>query len=181
MAKKNLGDLLRQEAGKSTTLEVEPVQDVTTDELIEHNAETVEELIPLDMPNTSGSRPTSPTKAELEATVIELKSALEAAHQMQVSLQQQIADLLSEQKGSIEKRQKDGDQANLKKDLEEAKKAALQLAEANTKLVEEAKSLKKGKQSIQPQKYKGVDTGAVHFAQQHSEEPSDFAANTWLL
>ncbi len=76
------------------------------------------------------------TIKDLKTTIKESKDALEEIHQHEEELQQQIIDLqtdLLEQKTLSER---------LTKELYDAKKDALNLAEENTKLSEEIKSLK---------------------------------------
>lgn len=167
-AKKSLTDLLREEVEKSPTLESEKVQENTDDQLIELNAEAIETL-PMNTPDNPSAKPSNPTKAELEATVTELKAALEAAkHQEETfadlkaaleesyrkegALQQQISDLQSDlqhQKKSVHKLEKEVEKVDrLQTELEQAKQAAFQLAEANEKLIQELNTLKKPKKDL---------------------------------
>jgi chromosome segregation ATPase len=162
MAKRSLTDLLREEVEKSPDLEIENVQETTDDELIEQNSEAVETL-PMNTRARPSARHTSPTKADLEATITELraaleetqhkeetfaelKEALEEAHRKEGALQQQISDLQSElqhQKKSVHKLEKEVEKLeHLKTELEQAKKAAFQLAEANEKLIQEVETRK---------------------------------------
>src|ERR671933_1104083 len=121
MTKKRITDLLRQEAQKLPDAEGTPVIEVTAEEVPEQDAEAEEELS-TNMPNNSGARRTNLTKADLEATVTQLRSALEQAQQKESSLQQQIADVqsdLDEQKTFVQKLQKELEKANqLKGELE---------------------------------------------------------------
>jgi chromosome segregation ATPase len=168
MAKRSLTDLLREEVEKSPDLEIENVQETTDDELIEQNAEAVETL-PMNTRARPSARHSTPTKAELEATITELrasleeaqhkeetfaelKEALDEAHRKEGALQQQISDLQSDlqhQNRSVHKLEKELEKlAQLKTELEQAKKAAFQLAEANEKLNQEVQTLKKQNESL---------------------------------
>ncbi len=118
MVKKRLEDLLREEAEKSPQLEDQTIQ-VPSEEILEPDTISVSE--------TSHSRRTSPTKAELETMLKELRAALEAAQEENTALQQEIVALHSdsqEQKTLVEK---------LQSELEQAKKMILQLSEHNSK------------------------------------------------
>jgi uncharacterized coiled-coil DUF342 family protein len=163
MAKKNLTDLLREEVKKSPEIQSETVQETTDDEHLEQDAEAVEKS-QMNTPAKPSANHSTPTNPELEATVAELRAALEEAqhkeetfaelkesleesYRKEGSLQQQIADLKSDlqhQKKSVHKLEKELEKIDqLKSELEQAKKAAFQLAEANEKLNQEIQTLKK--------------------------------------
>ncbi|GAC1496662.1 MAG: hypothetical protein NVS2B14_10620 [Chamaesiphon sp.] len=176
MARKHIADMIRQEAQNFPEAEGEPHQEAIAEERIEEDAEQTSEITP--------SKHTQKTKAELEASVIELSGALEQAHQKESSLQQQITDLkldLQKQEVLVQKLQKDLEQANRKKEFEEAKKTALQLAEANSKLIEEVSVLKKEKEDVKAKNYKKVESSKINYAPEPTKQPADFAANSWLL
>lgn len=199
MVRKRLSDLLHEEAEKFTPPEGESVIEVSAEEIKE-----------LDEDNTSKSQEipisakrTSPTKADLEITVKELQENLEQAKQQHKALEQKIADLqsaLSEQKASVQR---------VTKELDETKKAALQLAEANSKLIEESTTLKqeqeqeqklerereierekekeskslalqKQKEPYNPVGYKKSHRTSERLAENQTQTNDDFAANTWL-
>lgn len=162
-AKKSLTDLLREEVDKSPSLESEKGEETTDDQVIESNTEAVEKLS-MNTPAKPSARTTTPTKVELEETIIELKAALEeakhkeetfselkedleAAYSKEGALKQQISDLQSDlqhQKKSVHKLEKELEKfEELKAELAQAKKAAFQLAEANEKLMKEVNSLLK--------------------------------------
>lgn len=127
------------------------------------------------------------TKAQLEATVTELRAALEKAKQnaenaetfadlkdsleesqkKESYLQQQIVDLQSDlqhQKESIHKMQKDiENREKLKTELEQAKNAAIQLAAANEKLTQEVNTLKKENKTLKEKENETLK------AQEHKE------------
>ncbi|BAY15672.1 hypothetical protein NIES2109_30170 [Nostoc sp. HK-01] len=178
--KQNLSDLIQAEAQKLTpnsavdegAIEVPAVQ-VTEEQTAAADVEIAE--------STTAKRNTS-TKADLEATIKDLQTTLEKNQATEKALQKQIKELqsaLSEQKLSIE---------HLTQELDETKKTALQLAEANSKLIEENKALQQPKASIVPQKkeyYNPVDYRKSHrspdiLPDMPAETKDDFAANTWL-
>jgi chromosome segregation ATPase len=202
MVKKKLTDLLREEVEKSTNLE-EQVAESTDDETIKQDSEVVE--IPMNTPAKPSARQSIPTKADLEVTITQLKAALEEAqhkneegpftqlkddleeaYRKEGALQQQITDLqtdLQHYKKSVNKLEKELEKVeHFKTELEQAKKVALQLAQANEKLTQEINALKKG-DAIVP---KGPGHETIYHApdrpiQKESDKPADFAKNSWLL
>ncbi|AFY45490.1 hypothetical protein [Nostoc sp. PCC 7107] len=178
--KQNLSDLIQAEAQKLTpnsavdeaAIEVQAVQ--VTDEKTDDADEEIAE-------STTTKRNAS-TKADLEATIRELQTTVEKNQAAEKALQKQIKQLqlaLSEQQSSVE---------HLTQELEETKKTALQLAEANSQLIEENKALQQPKASIVPQKkehYNPMDYRKSHrspdiLPDMPAETKDDFAANTWL-
>ncbi|MBD2356448.1 hypothetical protein H6G41_17755 [Tolypothrix sp. FACHB-123] len=137
----SVSDLLQEEAQKFTPNDGESAIEVTAQPVTEENVAAEE--APTQAPETgTTARRTVPTKADLEATIKELKESLEQSQQQEASLQKQVADLqssVSEQKTVVKR---------LTKELDEAKKAALHLAESNSQLIEEIKSLKQEKENI---------------------------------
>ncbi|ALF51993.1 hypothetical protein ACX27_02605 [Nostoc piscinale CENA21] len=178
--KQNLSDLIQAEAQKLT-----PNRAVDENAIEVPAVEVVESTTAADAEvnePTSAKRTTTPTKADLESTIKDLKTTLEKNQDTEKALQKQIKELqsvLSEQKASVER---------LTKELEEAKTTALQLAEANSKLIEENKALQQPKASIVPQKkdkYHQIDYRKSHRVPEKlpdmpAETKDDFAANTWL-
>jgi hypothetical protein len=139
MVKKRLSDLIQEEAQKLTPNENESVIEVTAQEVTEQDTSDAA-ASPTQTPEPTAAKRTIPTKADLEIIIKELKETLEKKQDKEKYLQQQIADLqssVSEQKASTEK---------LTKELQEAKKAAIHLAEANSQLIEENNSLKQEKE-----------------------------------
>ncbi|MEH1951874.1 MAG: hypothetical protein V7K77_33720 [Nostoc sp.] len=139
--KQSLSDLLQEEAQKFTPPEGESAIEVTAEKIVEEQAASDEESLGQPLELTSTKR--SPTKADLEATVKELTSNLETSHKKEASLGQEITDLqskLSKQKTFVSEQKSLLEQ--LTKELDETKKTALQLAEANSLLIEEINSLK---------------------------------------
>ncbi|ODG98823.1 hypothetical protein A4S05_07235 [Nostoc sp. KVJ20] len=140
--KQSLSDLLQEEAQKFTPPEGESAIEVTAEKIVEEQAASDEES--LGQPLEPASTKRSPTKADLEATVKELTTNLETSHKKEASLGQEITDLqskLSKQKTFASEQKSLLEQ--LTKELDETKKTALQLAEANSLLIEEINSFKK--------------------------------------
>jgi hypothetical protein len=145
MVKRRVADVLQEQAQKFTPDKGESVIEVAAEAIVEH-AESAEELS-TDTPEQTPAKRTSPTKADLEAIVKELQETLEQSQEKEKKLQQQNSDLqltlsqeqafLLEQKALVER---------LTKELYDAKKAALQLAEANSQLIEASNVLKKEKE-----------------------------------
>ena len=217
MAKKSLTDLLHEEVKKSSKQESETVQKNTDDELQEQTDQTVEKL-PMTTQNKPSARRATSTKADLESTItelrtalkeaqhqeetfVDLKNALEEAYKKEGALEQQITDLQSDlqhQKRLVHKLEKEVEKLEpLKKEFEQAKKAALQLAEANEKLTQEINSLKKGNEPPKEQKPTPVKEQKVSVIkeqentpryqqplrpiQKEADKPADFATKSWLL
>ncbi|MBN3874197.1 hypothetical protein [Nostoc sp. JL33] len=140
--KQSLSDLLQEEAQKFTPPEGESVIEVTAEKIAEEQALSDEESS-AQTPDQNSTKRTSPTKADLETTVKELTINLEKSHKNEASLGQEIADLqskLSRQKTLASEQKLLVEQ--VAKELEETKKTALQLAEANSLLIEEINALK---------------------------------------
>lgn len=116
MVRKNLSDLLKEEAQKSA----EP-QEITVEAklVLEDSASETES----DSDSVTNHRRSNPTKAELETTVKELQTALEAAQAENQDLRSQ----LQEQKTLVEKVEK------LQSELDQAKQTILKLTETNSK------------------------------------------------
>ncbi|MBH8573446.1 hypothetical protein I8752_10550 [Nostocaceae cyanobacterium CENA369] len=192
MVKKRLSDLLQEEAEKLTPTQSESAIEVAAVEVAEDTSEAEES--PTQTQELTSNRRTNPTKADLEVTIKELKETLEQSQKNEKTLQQQITELksaASEQKASTQR---------LTKELDDAKKTVLQLAEANSKLIEENNLLKQEKEnksstiqvkenkssSIQvKEKYNPVAYRKSHrIAEKMPEQPADtnddFANNTWL-
>ncbi len=119
----------------------------------------------------------------------ELKHALEEAHRKEGALQQKVTDLQSElqhQKKLVHKLQTEIEKLEqIKSDFEQAKKAALQLAEVNEKLMQEIKTLTKEKEKekeVIPTKMNiSVESMPPRPIQKESEKQVDFATKSWLL
>ncbi|MDZ4875260.1 MAG: hypothetical protein CLLPBCKN_004656 [Chroococcidiopsis cubana SAG 39.79] len=115
MVRKNLSDLLKEEAQKSA----EP-QEITVEAKLVVEEPTSEET---NSESATNHRRTSPTKAELETTVKDIQAALEAAQTENQELRSQLQD----QKTLVEKVEK------LQAELDQAKETILKLTETNTK------------------------------------------------
>lgn len=114
MVRKNLSDLLKEEAQKSA----EP-QEIRVEAKLVVEEPTSEET----NSDATNHRRTSPTKAELETTVKEIQAALEAAQTENKDLRSQLQD----QKTLVEKVEK------LQAELDQAKETILKLTETNSK------------------------------------------------
>ncbi|MGL4621876.1 hypothetical protein [Chroococcidiopsis sp.] len=114
MVRKNLSDLLKEEAQKSA----EP-QEITVEAKLVVEEPTSEET----NSDATNHRRTSPTKAELEATVKDIQAALEAAQTENQELRSQLQD----KKALVEKVEK------LQAELDQAKETILKLTETNSK------------------------------------------------
>ncbi|MBD2440103.1 hypothetical protein [Nostoc sp. FACHB-110] len=178
--KQNLSDLIQEEAQKLTpnSAKDEGAIEVPAVPVVEETTATEESTA-----ETSAKRNT-PTKADLEATIKDLQTTLEKNQATEKDLQKQIKELksaLAEQQTSVER---------LTQELEETKKTALQLAEANSQLIEENKALQQPKTSIVKQQPKESYKPVVDYRKSHrsperlpdmpAETKDDFAANTWL-
>jgi len=114
-----------------------------------------------------------------EATIKNLQSSLETMQNSEENLRQKVQELqsaLSEKDVLIER---------LNQELQEAKQAALKLAEANSKLMEEAQLSKKQKEISKPVSYKKSYRAIEKIppTQPQAQESTDSAdsAPMWLL
>jgi chromosome segregation ATPase len=131
------------------------------------------------------------------AIVAELRAGLEKAHQREYELQENVYQLKSEvfeQKSLVQKLEQALDQANMKikNELDEAKKTALELAQANAKLIEELKGVKVQKEepptpkAIVPKKQMTIPKKSVpiiieKLPPEKPGEPSTTSSPMWLL
>jgi chromosome segregation ATPase len=166
MNKKRLSDLLRAEVQKSPDLETEAGQEIPSDQHLESDTalpeleispEITEEPSAMNISEDLRNKRTGTTKAELEATVAELKEALYKAQSRENSLQKQIIDLqssLQTQNKLVQDAQKELEQVNvLKAEFEQAKELILKLSETNSKKPSEAiTSSRPGDDSLRSQK-----------------------------
>ncbi|MBN3924634.1 hypothetical protein [Nostoc sp. NMS4] len=165
--KQSLSDLLQEEAQKFTPPEGESAIEVTAEKIVEEQAASDEESLGQPLEPISTKR-TSPTKADLEITVKELTSNLETSHKKEASLGQEIADLqskLSKQKTFVSEQKSLLEQ--LTKELDETKKTALQLAEANSQLIEEINALKQKAEEKSKLAAVAVETSAIKPVKDH--------------
>ena len=122
MVRKRIEDLVREEAQKSPQSEDDAVQAADTEKPLQPEVLEPEEADS----GAATARRVSSTKADLEATVKELKAALQASEGDNRSWQQKTATLqsdLQEQKTVVEK---------LQVELEQAKQVILKLTESNS-------------------------------------------------
>ncbi|MEA5569652.1 hypothetical protein [Calothrix sp. UHCC 0171] len=169
MAKRQLTELIQDEAKKIPTPAQDSVIDVTATavkaseqkedkeaKISDIQAKTETENIE----EEKNSKRTHPTKAELEVTVKELNELLTEASDRQINLQQEIDKLqstLSEQQAKAN---------GLAKELQEAKTAAIHLADANSQLNAEINALKQEKAQFEQEK------AQIALVQQTKQKPA---------
>jgi chromosome segregation ATPase len=176
MVRKRLADLLQEEAQKFTPSQGESVIEIAAEVIAEKS----------DSPTEEPPAQISESTAALEATIKELRTTLEKSQKQETILQKEITDLqsaLSSQKAATE---------NLTKELDETKKTALQLAEANSKLIAEINGSKQTKEIVKapvntpvkeaynPLNYKKSHRSPERLQEQPTQANDDFANNTWL-
>ena len=136
------------------------------------------------------AEPVNPNPIDFEAIIADLRANLEQSRQRESYFLQQISEMkteLSDQKKLVSKLQKDKEQSHLKSELEQAKKTALELAEANSKLIEEVKAFKKEKEKEkEKQEAKPIASSRIiqkieKLPPEKPRKPADFAETTWLL
>lgn len=190
MVRKNAAKAVQEETQKLIPLVNESAIEVTAEEVTEQEVMTTKKSSQQKSKENSVADNTVAIK-NLEIQVAELKQNLEESQEKENKLHQQIVDLQSalyEKQVVIEK---------LTKELHEAKKAALNLAEVNSKLIEESKArtqVKEQKSAVtKPEKPAAIQVkepyNPVGYRKSYRvperiverEKPDDdFAANTWL-
>jgi chromosome segregation ATPase len=127
-----------------------------------------------------------------------LRSHLIKSQQNEASLEKKLADLreeLDSQKKLLKQQEQKLEKTNqMKKELDEAKKTSLQLANANSAIEQEVKQLRKQLEDFQPKPTQLSTKSAplpvrqirkegkhLHFPSQANDNYDDFASNTWLL
>ncbi len=199
--KQSISDLIQEEAQKLTSTEDESAIEVKAEKVVEEDEDT-SAADTSQTPESTSTRRTNPTKADLEVIIKELKETLEQSQKKEKTFQKKIADLqatLSEQQKSAER---------MTKELNETKKTALQLAEANSKLIEEQKAVKTAteneslvkpqeqqsaiqvkekynplgyrKSHIAPDNYRKSYVAPERLPPQPADANDDFDNNTWL-
>jgi chromosome segregation ATPase len=175
MSKKNLSNLIQEEAQKFTPLQGESV--------IEIDAEAV-----LETQTPIGNTPTSPSdnQLELQARTKELQQMVVTLQEKKSTLIKQISDLqitVSEKEVLVER---------LTKELHETKQTALHLADSNSDLLAEIKTFKEHKQQPSTQlstqasqisksiQYKKSHRSIERLQEKPSQDNDDFSKNTWL-
>ena len=187
MVKKDLTNKPREEMQEFITIDAKVSQETPDEQPIQPETRAIEE-VSINAADQSPPNQPSPIEIELKATITELRSTIEKAQKREDSFVQQISDLkaeLSEQKKLAKKLQKELEQTNLKSELEQAKKTALELADANSKLIQEMKALQKEKEKEivkAPEPPKSIQKlQRVPLPPEKTKMPADFAENTWLL
>lgn len=133
--KKRLTDLLQEETQKFTPSDDESTIEVSAEKVVETEIMETNQT-PVKKTSTNSTKSKTITKADLEAKIKELQSHIQEYQTQETDFKQEISDLktaLDEQKNLAER---------LAKELYETKKTALQLAESNSKLIEEMKELR---------------------------------------
>jgi DNA repair exonuclease SbcCD ATPase subunit len=184
--KKNLSDLLQEEAQKFTPQVGDTAIEVTAKTIVEDHSSSDEEET-----TSTPSKRTNPTKADLEVTIKELTATLEKAHKNEFALKEEISHLTTDLSAQTSLSER------LTTELNETKKAALQLAESNSQLIAEIKELKQATQvkenlpapiketvkdtskslSINPKK---SHRSPARLQELPNQTNDDFANNTWL-
>jgi chromosome segregation ATPase len=136
--KKRLTDLLQEETQKFTPAHDDSTIEVSAEKVVETENDESEEVDKTSAKKTptNSTKSKTPTKADLELKIQELQENIEQYQIQETDLKQEISAIkteLSEQKTLAER---------LAKELYETKKTALQLAESNSKLIDEMKELK---------------------------------------
>lgn len=180
--KKRLADLLQKEMQKFTPTEGESVIEIAAEVVAENASPDASEPTA----DTTATKYPNPPKIELEATVEELRKKLAESQKKEASFQQQISSFkaaLFEQESSVER---------LEKELDETKKTALHLAEANSQLIEEINGLKQVKEPVtalvkevvkepyNPLSYRKSHRSSERLQERPTGSNENFADNTWL-
>lgn len=186
MARKRLADLVRQEAQKASDSEVTTAEN-------ESSKGTETATSSTESPSSEkepASEQPSPQQVELEETITKLKKALEKVRDNERVLQERNLELqaqLDDRNQFIHQLKDEIQKSDLKGKLEKAQEAALQLSEANTRLIEEIKTLKEENETLkvgkQPKK-EFPKAPLVHRPERAKSQPvntDDFSKSTWLL
>lgn len=186
MARKRLSDLLQEESQKISSPENESVIEVTAEEVVEVVSSTTEESSAEANEQTTSKR-THQTKADLEAAIKQLQEDLEQAQKQARHNEDKLRNQISELQAALSG--KEALAERLTKELSDAKQAALQLAEANSKFMEEINTLKqvkekeivKQKESIKPITYRKSYRSPEILPPNQPEEKVDNSSQMWLL
>jgi chromosome segregation ATPase len=179
MPRKNLSNLIQEEAQKFTPLQNEAVIEVAAEAVLE--TQTLTNDTPV-LPKNN--------QLELEASIKELQQTVSELKQKASTLTKQISDL------QITVAEKEALAERLTKELHETKQTALQLADSNSQLLEEIKVLSQPDQqpsqkpSQQPSNQASQISKSIQYKKSHrsierlQEKPNqggeDFSKNTWL-
>jgi chromosome segregation ATPase len=152
MVKRRITDLIPEEAQKITVSNDEnvievtatPIEIVTPDEAINEAKPPAPEKVVVE----------NPINKDLEIQVKKLQDSLKSSQKIETNLRQEITDLeakLLQQKQAADK---------FKKELGEAKKAAVHLADANSKLSDEIELFKQEKVALASQEKIAIEKAA---------------------
>lgn len=185
MAQQHFGNLPHPEGQNSIASDNNSVIETTAERVVGQTSDAGEESPATTVNGTS----TEPTRGELEATIAQLRSTAEQTHQLEVAhqhegaLQQENNQLkveLSDHKKLVDKLQKELETVNqIKRELQEAKQTALQLAETNSKLIEEVNRLKEHKEPYKPTAVRKSE-GVIMFSQDPARAMNDNTIKSWL-
>ena len=171
MPKKNLSNLIQEEAQKFIPLQGEPVIEVAAEAVLET------QTLPTEIPASPSNK-----ELELEARIEELGQTITALKQKEDTLKNKISDL------QIVVTEKDALVERLTTELQETKQTALQLADSNSQLLEEIKVFKQphtqtSEQATQISKsiqYKKSHRSIERLQEKPTQDSEDFSKNTWL-
>ena len=176
MVKKNLSDMLREEGQKLPHQEIKSVETVQPVEEI-----STEKISDAAQPPHRNDA----IQANLEKQVQELQKSLAEAKNQEGNLQQQVTELqadLSVQKKLVQQLQKHLEQFNaVKTELEQAQKAARELADANYNLSQQLAEVKKTQPETKPTTYRKSDRAIVKYPPLPTTNDDGFANKIWLL
>ena len=182
VSKKNLSDMIRQEGQKLPNQEIKAVEPSVSAEIIppveEISPEKISDVAPAPHQNND-------IQANLEKQVQELQKSLAEAKTQEGNLQQKVTELqadLSVQKKLVQQLQKHLEQFNAgKAELEQAQKAARELADANYNLSQQLVETKKPQPETKPTTYRKSDRAIVKYPPLPPTNDDGFANKIWLL
>lgn len=162
MVKRRLTDLIQEEAQKVTIPGDDNVIEVTATSV----PATTEAEVKAEAksPVAEPAPIVNPINKELEAQIKQLQDSLEKSQKTELDLRQEISDLeakLLQQKQAADK---------FKKELGEAKKAAVHLADANSKLSDEIDIFKQEKAALEAEKLK-LESEKIEAEKVKQEQP----------
>ncbi|EAW36074.1 hypothetical protein [Lyngbya sp. PCC 8106] len=200
---RSLGDMVKQEAQKVSDSDVQTVEAEIVNSAEVPEQEDTETSSTSEATETPTMRRKNPTKADLEvqiteltSQITELTSSLETSRENERTIQEKVLNLQSEVEEKskfIAQLQKELKENDVKEELEKAQKAAFQLSETNSQLIEELEKLKNENQELKEKKEQKVkpDKKAhlpqlIHRPEHVTNQPKtssndDFSQSTWLL
>lgn len=182
MVKKNLSDMLREEGQKLPNQEIKSVEPLVSAEIVQPVEEiSTEKISDVAQPPHQNDA----IQANLEKQVQELQKSLAEAKNQEGNLQQKVTELqadLSAQNKLVQQLQKHLEQFNaVKTELEQAQKAARELADANYNLSQQLAETKKPQPKTKPTTYLKSDRAIVKYPPLPTTNDDEFANKIWLL